>query len=103
MFYADDLLIFCNAALMNTVKVIQVLNKYGLVSGQIINKAKSTFVLGKGADSRVARLKEATGMAATDLPIKYVISRHKLVKSVFMAKLLYSFSVYAGLVRCLGS
>lgn len=103
MFYADDLLIFCDVALMNAVKIIRVLNKYGHISGQMINKTKSTFMLGKGADSRVTRLKEATGMVATDLPIKYVISRHKLVKSVFMASFCILSQFMRGQVRCLGS
>ena len=52
VFYADDLIIFCNASFANVSIIKQLLDQYGAAFGQVVNRSKSSIVLGRNAKKK---------------------------------------------------
>ncbi|KAK9275492.1 hypothetical protein L1049_022759 [Liquidambar formosana] len=72
LLYADDVLIFCRGSMFCINNVLDLLDKYGLNSGQIVNRAKSKVLLGKAALHRSQQILVATGMQSESFPFTYL-------------------------------
>ncbi|XP_057811401.1 uncharacterized protein LOC131025621 [Salvia miltiorrhiza] len=73
LFYADDIIIFCNATIRNACKLRQVLNYYEGMSGQKCSQEKSNVIFGKGVSIASKReIQRALGFMMGSLPMTYL-------------------------------
>ncbi|KAI3450936.1 hypothetical protein Pfo_007601, partial [Paulownia fortunei] len=71
--YADDIIIFTNCHEKGLKRIMQFLQHYSSVSGQLINNSKSSFIVYKRCSSLVIqRLQYITGFSLKHLPITYL-------------------------------
>ncbi|XP_017980994.1 PREDICTED: uncharacterized protein LOC108663020 [Theobroma cacao] len=72
--FADDILIFTNAAKSSLQKILKFLQDYEEISGQQINHSKSCFITHRNVtNSRKQIISQATGFIHKCLPITYVL------------------------------
>nr|XP_027124765.1 uncharacterized protein LOC113741433 [Coffea arabica] len=85
--YADDIIVFCNGGKRSLEFVREVLQGYQEVSGQLVNVAKSCFLVGK--KTSVARrriIAHVTGFCSRSLPVTYLgcpLFEGRRVKALF--------------------
>lgn len=70
--YADDVFIFCRADACSLRCLAGFLAKYSNASGQHINKAKSTFYLGKHSANRKHAVEDLMGFRESVIPFHYL-------------------------------
>lgn len=71
--YADDTILFCSGDRSSVIKIMNVLREYEKVSGQMINKSKSSFYLHEKTPLIVSiRLRRLTGIRQGNFPFTYL-------------------------------
>ncbi|KAI0498287.1 hypothetical protein KFK09_021528 [Dendrobium nobile] len=84
--FADDFIIFMNAAKNKVSKVLSFFDHFEAVSGLVFNKSKSGFVISKNVNhNRVVDIKNLTGFSQAVLPLIYLgIPLFKGRKKIFL-------------------
>lgn len=84
--FADDLLIFSNGGKKSLDKVMGFIDHFEGVSGQLVNKGKSCFIVSATTPPpRVAIVQKATGFQRGAFPVSYLgVPIHKGRKKVFL-------------------
>ena len=73
LLYADDIIIFYQATVDNCRSVVQILNQYADLSGQVFNPAKSRVYLSTGMDPEVRlQIGQELGIGLDFLPFVYL-------------------------------
>lgn len=70
--YADDVFIFCRGDIKSLTNLMQLLEDYRFASGQITNRSKSYFYVGKSAIARKEIIKASLGFLEGSLPFNYL-------------------------------
>lgn len=70
--YADDVMIFCKGTKQNLMTLMDLFNRYGEISGQVINPSKSTFYAGLISARRQDITADILGFAIGKLPFIYL-------------------------------
>lgn len=71
--FADDIILFSNGCRVSLKLLLDILAKYGRISGQMIKKHKSCVILKPNAqEEEIARIEGITGFKHKNLPIKYL-------------------------------
>ncbi|GAA0144869.1 reverse transcriptase [Lithospermum erythrorhizon] len=84
--FADDVLVFANGSKMALSKVMDFLQHYQRISGQLVNMEKSTYILpNKASTSRSSIVQRATGFRRGEAPFNYLgIPIYKGKKQCFL-------------------
>lgn len=73
LLYADDILLFCQASIMNAKSIQNTLRKYGEVSGQLCNVDKSHVYFGRGVTTVAKRrITRTLGFIHGSIPFDYL-------------------------------
>ncbi|KAK4385713.1 LINE-1 retrotransposable element O protein [Sesamum angolense] len=71
--FADDIIIFSNASKRSIRKIVDFLDSYQRISGQLINIGKSSFIVGNKCSSLIKqRIHNITGFVSQSLPLTYL-------------------------------
>lgn len=70
--YADNVMILCRGTQKNVHSLMNLFQKYDVVSGQVINPSKSTFYSGAVSSRRQAHIADLLGFAVGKLPFIYI-------------------------------
>ncbi|KAL0305119.1 UNVERIFIED_CONTAM: LINE-1 retrotransposable element O protein [Sesamum calycinum] len=71
--FADDIIIFSNASRRSIRKIVDFLDSYQRISGQLINIGKSSFIVGNKCSSLIKqRIQNITGFVSQSLPLTYL-------------------------------
>lgn len=70
--YADNVMIFCRGSKRNLKTLLSLFHKYGAISGQIINHAKSTFYAGPISARRRNYIAALLGFSFGHIPFTYL-------------------------------
>ncbi|XP_070054838.1 uncharacterized protein [Nicotiana tomentosiformis] len=71
--FDDDVILFSSGCRNSLMMLIEALSVYEKVSGQLVNKSKSCFILAPNAHvEEISRVKNITEMENKSLPIKYL-------------------------------
>lgn len=71
MFYADDLIIFYSTDKKGFSNLLEIMDKYGEFSGQVVNKNKSSVFFSKSITSKHA-ISKLMGIKQGSLPFMYL-------------------------------
>lgn len=73
LLFADDSLFTCKADEQQSVELMNILRKYGAVTGQMINPSKSSIIFGKGVlEENKAKVKQKMGIEKEGGEAKYL-------------------------------
>ncbi|KAK9931811.1 hypothetical protein M0R45_019074 [Rubus argutus] len=70
--FADDIIVFCRGDKRNLERVLNFFEKYGEISGQIINKQKSQVFLGSHLNNRRHSIASVLGIPLGSAPFNYL-------------------------------
>ncbi|GAU50559.1 hypothetical protein TSUD_180290 [Trifolium subterraneum] len=70
--YADDIMVFCKGSKKHVCCLLHLFNSYGAISGQVINKQKSTFYSGAIPNSRLVMITNLLGFSVGTIPFTYL-------------------------------
>ncbi|GAU46013.1 hypothetical protein TSUD_401350 [Trifolium subterraneum] len=70
--YADEIMLFCKATQSNVRCILDIFQRYGESSGQIINKQKSKLYAGGISNARISSLASLLGFMTGSIPFNYL-------------------------------